>query len=412
MIQYLLLLGLLFLFCNFNLSAHQLKVGQNSQFKTIKSAIQAAQSGDTLLIQSGTYREENIIVNKSISIFGVGNPVLDGDNKFEVLTIKSDNVNVTGLTVQNTGWGSLYDYAAIKIFDSKNVKIYRNTIKAAYFGIYYSRCENGWISENRLIGADVEDYKKGNGIHLWQTTDVTIEKNDVRRHRDGIYFEFVHRTKVISNYCYQNIRYGLHFMFSHNNLYRTNTFENNGAGVAVMYSKQVTMERNHFRTNRGGSAYGLLLKEISDSKLLHNSFEDNTVGIFAEGSNRLHITHNRFNRNGWAVKLMASCMDDTLYFNTFSLNTFDFATNGTNMMNVIRNNYWDKYTGYDLNRDGKGDVPHHPISLFALTIEQIPYAILFHRSLMVKLLDIIERAMPSFTPQNMFDPEPLIKPVV
>lgn len=410
MIRYLFLLGLLL--GGHELSARRLTVGLDAQYKTLKGGIVAAQAGDTLLIRSGIYREGNYLINKSIHLLGQGNPILDGDGKYEVLTIKSDHVSITGLTIQHTGWGSLYDFAAIKAFDSKDIKIYKNIINGAYFGIYFSRCNGGWIAENQLVGADVEEYKKGNGIHLWQSSGVTIERNNVQYHRDGIYFEFVHQTKIAHNYSRQNVRYGLHFMFSHDNEYRFNTFENNGAGVAVMYSKRVTMERNRFVANRGGSAYGLLLKDINDSRLLYNRFEDNTTGIFAEGSNRLYIAFNRFNRNGWAIKMMANCMDDSLFFNTFSLNTFDLATNGTTMMNVIRNNYWDKYTGYDLNRDGKGDIPHYPISLFALTIEQIPYAILFHRSLMVKLLDLIERAMPSFTPQNMFDPEPLIKPVI
>lgn len=40
-------------------------------------------------------------------------------------------------------------------------------------------------------------------------------------------------------------------MFSHQDIYTNNTFSENGAGVAVMYSRQVTMIRNHFLDNWG-----------------------------------------------------------------------------------------------------------------------------------------------------------------
>lgn len=64
-----------------------------------------------------------------------------------------------------------------------------------------------------------------------------------------------------------NLRYGLHFMFSHNDQYHHNWFHHNGAGVAVMYFRQVQMTENEFGYNWGGSAYGLLLKDISDSHI-------------------------------------------------------------------------------------------------------------------------------------------------
>jgi nitrous oxidase accessory protein NosD len=47
-------------------------------------------------------------------------------------------------------------------------------------------------------------------------------------------------------------------MFSHRDAYEDNHFEDNGAGVAVMFSKEIAMRRNRFLANRGASAYGLL----------------------------------------------------------------------------------------------------------------------------------------------------------
>ena len=91
-------------------------------------------------------------------------------------------------------------------------------------------------------------------------------------------------------------------------------------------------------------------------------------------------------------------------------NTFDVATNDSLVLNTFNGNYWDKYEGYDLNRDGKGDVPFHPLSLYSVITEQNPTAMIFLRSFMVGLLDKVEKAMPSITPENFRDDSPFMKP--
>ena len=59
-------------------------------------------------------------------------------------------------------------------------------------------------------------------------------------------------------------------MFSDRCKYLHNRFKQNGAGVAVMYTENVQMTDNVFEDNWGGSSYGLLLKDISDSRIASN----------------------------------------------------------------------------------------------------------------------------------------------
>ena len=87
-------------------------------------------------------------------------------------------------------------------------------------------------------------------------------------------------------------------------------------------------------------------------------------------------------------------------------NTFDFTTNGTNTLAYLKGNYWDKYTGYDLNRDRKGDIPYRPVSLYSQIIERLPSAVFLLRSFMSDLLDKAERALPSLNYVNLADNEP------
>jgi nitrous oxidase accessory protein len=198
-------------------------------------------------------------------------------------------------------------------------------------------------------------------------------------------------------------------MFSNDDSYIGNVFKGNGAGVAVMFTKNVKMFNNHFEENWGDSAYGLLLKEISNSHIIGNKFMKNTSGIYMEGTSKIKIEKNVFEANGWGMKIQASCMENEIANNNFLGNTFDIATNGSLVLNTFDGNYWDKYEGYDLDKNGIGDVPYHPLSLFSVLTENNPSSMILFRSFMITLLDKSEKVLPSITPDNFIDNKPLMK---
>lgn len=102
-------------------------------------------------------------------------------------------------------------------------------------------------------------------------------------------------------------------------------------------------------------------------------------------------------------------MDVAMNFNNFFGNTFDVATNGFLVLNSFDSNYWDKYEGYDINRDKIGDLPFRPINLYSIIIEKNPTAMILYRSIMVSLLDKTEKIIPSLTPENLKDNFPLMR---
>jgi nitrous oxidase accessory protein len=169
------------------------------------------------------------------------------------------------------------------------------------------------------------------------------------------------------------------------------------------------MTHNQFVDNWGASAYGLLLKEIYDSRVDSNAFARNTTALFADGATRMQARNNAFTDNGWAVKLMASTESAELTGNIFAGNTFDIVTNNRGSSNVLRRNYWDRYEGYDLDRDGVGDVPHRPVRLFSLIVENNEPTMLMLRSAIIALLDRAERLLPSLTPETLVDTAPLMR---
>lgn len=387
------------------------EVGKGFSFSEIKAALAAALPGDTLLVHAGNYREGNIIIDKPVTLLGLNWPELDGQKKYEVLSIKADHVTVSGFKVQYSGRASLDDPGGIKVYDSKYVVIKGNRLYDNFFGIYLQYSRHCIVRDNIIEAFGTEEQSIGNGIHCWKSDSLQIIANHITGHRDGIYFEFVTGSLIWRNISEHNIRYGLHFMFSNDDAYITNLFRKNGAGVAVMFTKNVRMFNNTFEDNWGDAAHGLLLKEISDSYIFNNRFVGNTSGIYMEGTNRILVEKNIFKDNGWGMKIQASCMDNEIRENNFLSNTFDISTNGSLVLNTFNGNYWDKYEGYDLNDDHIGDVPYRPLSLFSVIVEQQPAAMLLFRSFIVTLLDRSEKIIPTLTPDNFIDLTPVMHPL-
>src|SRR6185295_9994712 len=105
-----------------------IEVGQAKKVKTIQHALTFAASGDTVLVDAGIYREGNIIISTSIVLKGINHPILEGENKYEVLSIKSNNTVVDGFRVQHAGKSSMNDIAGIKIYDGHGVTIINNIL--------------------------------------------------------------------------------------------------------------------------------------------------------------------------------------------------------------------------------------------------------------------------------------------
>lgn len=378
---------------------------------SIQKTLDLAAPGDTILVEKGVYKEKGLVIRQPVCLKGISWPVLDGERKYEIIAVNADHVTIEGFHFQYSGVSGWHDVAGIKIYNARHVTIRSNILDHTFFGIYSQGSSNCIITGNSLRSDADNELQSGNGIHCWKSDSMQILDNEITRHRDGIYFEFVTHSLIRGNRSYSNARYGLHFMFSHDNTYRNNLFRNNAAGVSVMFSHGVKMLGNTFSENWGGSAYGILMKEITDSKVIGNHFLNNTSGIYMEGTTRILVRDNTFSGNGWALKIQASCSEDIVTGNNFTGNTFDVATNGSLVLNTFNANYWDKYEGYDLDRNGIGDVPYHPVSMYSMIAEKNPAVMMLFHSFMVSLLDKTEKVLPSITPENLKDDKPFMKPL-
>ena len=404
-----LLFSFLVGFCGFSQENKTIEICASCAVKTIKEGIVIAEEFDTLLIKQGTYKEFNILVNKPLTLKGEKFPIVDGEDQGEIIRIESDNVTIDGLFIMNVGTSYTSDYAAIRVVKSENFVIQNVVLEKLFFGIYLEKSNNGKVYHNKIIGDAVDEYNSGNGIQLWYSKNVEVGRNIVQGVRDGIYLEFSDNITINDNQSTNNLRYGLHFMFSNDDVYTNNVFEKNGAGVAVMFSKRIKMYNNIFRKNWGTASFGMLLKEINDAEIYGNIFEENTIGINIEGSNRIDYKNNSFIKNGWAIKVLGACYTNTFTNNNFLYNSFDISYNSKLNDNVFDQNYWSDYTGYDLDKNGIGDVPYRPVKLFSYVVNRTPETIVLLRSLFMDIIDFSEKVSPVFTPDNLLDANPLMK---
>lgn len=405
------LLTMVLVSIGFGSFASVIKVCSDCEFKSLQAAVERAEAGDEIVLHKGLYQESNIIIRTPLSLRGQDMPTIKGNGVDEILTIAADSVTIEGIEFTTSGRSHIKDLAAIRVERTDYFVIRNNRVIDAFFGIYVENGKQGLIEGNTIIGNAKDEMSAGNAIHCWYAEHLVIRYNKTWKHRDGIYLEFVNNSVVTDNLSENNIRYGLHFMFSNDNNYACNIFRANGAGVAVMFSKRIQMQENSFEHNWGRAAYGLLLKEIYDAEISENSFFQNTIGILVEGCTRLQYKQNQFKSNGWAIQMSGGCLDNEFTQNNFTTNTLDLVVNSRINNNTFNGNYWSEYTGYDLNKDGVGDVPHHPVKLFSYVLDQAPESIILLRSFFIDLLNFSEKVSPIFTPKDVLDQQPLIQPM-
>ncbi len=383
-----------------------LSICKSCKIKQIKTAIKLSRSGDTIIINKGFYSEGLITIDKPISLIGKNNPVVDGGNQGHVFYIRSNNVSIKNLTIQNSGMSYVSDFSGIRIEQSKNCTFKNNKLINTTYAIYLSKVQGCNIEGNRIIGSAKAESSSGNGVHLFYSNSIKVKNNHIQGHRDGLYFEFAEDSFITYNNSHNNLRFGMHFMFSHNNTFNYNIFSDNPTGVAIMYSRNLKVHKNIFQRSQGNSSYGFLIKEITDSQFIENIFTQNTWGIFLNASNRNLFKKNTFQLNGWAAEVYSNSYDNKFIENNFLLNNFDVATNSRRNTSQFSSNYWDKYKGYDLNYDKKGDIPYRPVSIFSFWVSNFPELAILLNSPMTSFLEVAEHFFPAFTPGELKDTSP------
>jgi nitrous oxidase accessory protein len=201
-------------------------------------------------------------------------------------------------------------------------------------------------------------------------------------------------------------------MYSDDNVFDENTFTDNAAGSALMYSKGITLRANRFVANRSHRAYGILFQSVDDTRVEENLIEGNTLGFYLENSNHVVVRANRVLGNYIGLRVSDSTSDSQFYENRFHGNVHPVETNGNNRANVWavngRGNAWDNALDLDLNRDGIADVPHRESDLFGPWRRTFPAIGLLSASPGERLLRFIHSRLALPGVPGVTDPRPLL----
>ncbi len=384
------------------------------QGESIAEALLRARPGDTVYLTGREYHE-NLVVNVPITLTGDELPLIRGGYQGNVIHVTAPGTVLKGLHISEAGTRLTKDMACVLV-EADGVTVKDSMVTEALHGIYVKAGNSVQIVGNHIEGRlDLIEADRGNGIHLWNSSNNRVHRNEIFNVRDGIYFSFAHSTRITENRIH-NARYGLHYMYSNNNSFIHNRFESNVAGAALMYSEDIVFERNVFARCRGFRAYGILLQSISRAEARSNLVLDNSRGIFMNNSDSCRFENNDVVDNDLAIQLNGGCDDNLFVRNNFINNLsellLDVSDRETKWADDAGGNHWSHYKGYDLDRDGIGDVPFDIQNVFQVVESQVPEVRFYLLSPAAEVLQAAERALPILNLGDARDPKPLMQAVV
>ena len=393
--------------------AATLTVGPTAQFQSIQKAISSAQPGDTIEVRAGNYNE-NLLIDKQLIVIGIDRPLVRGNGSGSVVVVSGDSCTFRGFRVEHSGSDLQTEDSGVLLRSSNN-RIEENELSDILYGIYFYRSQGNMIRWNSIRGRkELELGERGAGLHLWDSPNNTIEDNTISEMRDGMYIQSCNGNQIRRNRV-SNLRYGLHYMFSDRNVFEDNFFENNLAGAAIMYSKRIEFRRNAFVHNRGFSSFGILFQECNELVAEDNFIIDNATGIFMEALRKTKFQRNVIAQNDVAVQMFSNSDENVFTENNFVDNLTMLQLIGkrtsTKWSENGRGNFWSAYDGYDMNEDGRGDVPQRIQDVFEYIGGNYPRLQIYLDSPAARALAVAERTFPVLKGSQEIDSAPLMRAV-
>jgi nitrous oxidase accessory protein len=387
--------------------------GVEGRFRTIGSAVSNAHSGDQIMVAAGVY-DENVVLDKTLTLTGVGQPTIRGTGRGSVLTVTADNCVISGFAVEHSGGDLQAEDAGILLRSNRNT-VENNELRDILFGIYLYKAAENSVRGNKVEGrAELESGERGAGLHLWNSDGNRLENNIIVRTRDGLYIQNSPNNTIRGNRV-SDVRYGLHYMSSDNNTFEENVFFDNVAGAAIMYSQNIKLRRNAFVHNRGFSSFGILLQDCRECLAENNLIANNATGIFLEATRNSIFRRNTIADNDTALQIFSSSAENIFTENNFIDNLSPLSLVGrggsVSWQAAGVGNYWSDYDGYDLDSDSFGDVPHKIQNVFEYMVGNFPRLQIYLNSPAAQSIVMAEKSFPIVKGSNEVDRRPLTRPM-
>lgn len=372
------------------------------------STLASCEDGDEIVLAEGSF-VGNFKIQKSVRMTGK-DAILDGGGKGTVLTISAPKVVLIGLQVKNSGTNlSGPDCGIYLAPEASGSQVSDCTIVNCAFGIWLHECKSVTVEKNCILGINTgHTSNRGNGIQLFDSTNITCRNNKVRDGRDGIYISATEESLIDGNDI-ERARYGIHYMYSYSNTVRNNVCRRNGNGYALMESKYLFVENNLSENNEG---QGLQFRDAQYCEIKHNKLIGNKEGLFFYSSTNNKITGNLVQGNETGVRIWAGSLRNDVSGNSFIGNTRQvFYVGSTEIVwgNDEQGNYWSDYLGWDQDGDGIGDRPYRVNSFHTQLLHRFPAAALLMNSPSLETLSLLEQRLPFLRTPTITDRKPLLK---
>jgi nitrous oxidase accessory protein len=376
---------------------------------SLQQAIDQADPGDRLLLRDGVYTGA-IVIDRPLELLGTASSVVDGQGVGLVITVAAPDVVVRGVTVRHSGTSLATEDSGIFITrDGDRALIDSNRLEGNLIGVYLKGPENVVVRRNVIVGStDPHVNDRGNGVQLWNTPGSVVEDNDIRYGRDGI-FVTTSRNNVFRGNRLRDLRFAIHYMYTHDSVVSFNRSSGNHVGYALMYSDRLQVTGNvsdgdrdrglflnfanhsDIKANRvtGGAEKCVFIYNANINRIHGNTFADCRIGIhFTAGSERNQVYENAFVNNRTQVKYVG-----TRYI--------EWSLDG-------RGNYWSDNPAFDLDDDGIADQPYHPNDLVDQIVWRHPMAKLLLNSPALQVLRWAQSEFPTLHPGGVSDSAPLM----
>jgi nitrous oxidase accessory protein len=382
----------------------------------LQATVDGANDGAVLCLEPGSYYGP-LTFTKSVEIWGPRDAVIRSSGEGTTIEIKADGSALTGLTVDGSGGRfDTLDAAVHVVADDIQVEGVR--VQNAVFGLLIEKSNRAKILNNLVQGPDEGPLGlRGDGIRLWETRDSEVRDNQVIGCRDMVIW-YSSNNKLVRNTVVRS-RYGTHFMYSHGNHVEGNRYLDNVVGIFIMYSRNLTLRDNLLARSSGPGGMGLGIKESGNLTVSDNAFIANTKGVYMDTAPLEPDDFNTFENNAFFHSEVAVLMHSSAKRNAFLGNQFVSnhsqlqVEGGGNALGVDwKGNSFDDYAGYDMDRDGFGDIPYELRRLSSQLESTYPQLQFFRGAITLELLDAISSLFPMIEPETtLIDPRPRMSAV-
>lgn len=377
--------------------------------QSLQQAIMAAKPGDVLEIERGLYKG-NFLVDKPLTLRGIGRPTLDGGLQGDTLRVTAPDVTIEGLIVRDSGDSLKDQNAGIYIYPGAHRAVVRHCdLSYNLFGLWIEKANDVVIEGNLITGKrDYNSSQRGNGVQLYNTTGARIIGNNIGFVRDALYVDVSHQAIFRGNRLHHS-RYGTHYMNSYYNLWEDNDSYYNRGGLALMEVRDQVVRNNRAW---GNSDHGIMLRTIQDSLVENNIVAGNNRGFFIYDVEYVTIKNNLVVDNHVGVHLAAGSTRNVVEGNDFIANREQVRYVGARdeVWGAKSGNHWSNYLGWDRDGNGIGDVRYEANDMVDRLTWRYPSIKLLLASPAVQALRLVAQQFPVLRVPSVVDPKPRMQP--